>query len=64
MNENPLFDQPGNANAGNNGHGAENRQIVNDRLRFPYRGEEYGNEAPLIDSYIPQIPQGYNAIGR
>ena len=25
---------------------------------------EYGDEAPLIDSFIPQIPQGYNAIGR
>ena len=36
MNENPLFDQPGNANAENNAHVAKNRQNVNDRFRFPH----------------------------
>ena len=77
MNNNPLFDQarnpPGGGNNpdGNNrgedpqeNNGGGNRQVVPERFRHPYRRGEYGDEAPLIDSYIPQIPQGYNAIGR
>ena len=41
MNENLLFDQPENKNVGNNNgnnaNAAENTQIINDRLRLPYR---------------------------
>ena len=58
VNDNPLYEQPRIDNAGN----AQNNNNAQHRLQ--QRRAEYANEMPLIDSFTPRIPQGYNAIGR
>ena len=67
VNDNPLFEQQQRVvNAENpqinNAEYAQNINNVQHRLQR--RRAEYANELPLIESFTPQIPQGYNAIGR
>ena len=57
VNDNPRVDQPRIGNAVND-------QNDNVQHRLQRRRAEYANEMPLIESFTPQIPQGYNAIGR
>ena len=59
VNNNPLFEQQQRVV---NAENAQNNNNV--QQRFQRRRAEYANELPLIESFTPQIPQGYNAIGR